>query len=298
MGVERFLGAAWASVHGPADARALLTWALDRGFCGLMAGAGPRPIDWAGVRRELRTLPAKVVAARVGSILVADHRPDAGLASSNAGERANAVAAVTSAVRLAQELGARRVVLEPGIVTVPGESGTTDLGERTAVWTTERARTQLARRNGVLNRALDASCRSLHSLTKAFPEVDFALTSSRHIFGLGEAGALEAIFEDLAGRRLSYWHDAAIEARRADLLGESPGRSLDRFGNLISGMTLGDSADGQLYLPPGAGGVDYGLVSAYRTRHAGRFPVVLELDPAVDPGEIPGVHAFLTKFGL
>ena len=298
MGVERFLGAAWASVHGPADPRALLTWTLEQGFRGLLAAPAPRPIDWSGVRRALRALPATVVAVRIGSILTADDRPDAGLASSHAGERASAAAAVADAVRQAGELGAQRVVLEPGIVTVPGEPRATDLGDASAQWTPEAARTQLARRNAGLERALDASCRSLHALCRQFPETDFALTASRHVFGLGEAGSLEAIFEDLAGFRLSYWHDAPAEARRCELLGESPGRGLESFGNRISGMTLGDSADGQLYLPPGAGGVDYALVSAYRTRHAGRFPVVLELDPAVDPGEISGVLAFLSKFGL
>lgn len=298
MAVERFLGGAWASVHGPTEPRGLLVWTLDQGFRGVIPAATPRPVDWAGMQRAARDLPVALPAVRLGSVLTAEGRADAGLASTHAGERAAAVAAVAGAIRAARQLGTGRVLLEPGIARVPGEIGAVDLGDPAVGWTADRARAQLARRNAVLNAALDAVCRALHGLCREFPDVELALTGSRHVFGLGEARALAAIFEDLAGKRLTYWHDAAVAGRRAELLGSAPVDGLESFANLLSGMTLGDSAEGGLYLPPGAGGVDYPLLATYRTRRAGAFPVIVELDPAVDPGEIPGVHAFLAKTGL
>ena len=73
---------------------------------------------------------------------------------------------------------------------------------------------------------------------------------------------------------------------------------LENFSKQLSGMTLGDFCDGQKYLPPGAGGVDYPLLSSYRHRTAKGFSVVVELEPGVDPGELRGAKAFLDKFGL
>ena len=63
-------------------------------------------------------------------------------------------------------------------------------------------------------------------------------------------------------------------------------------------MTLGDTSAGRMYLPPGAGGVDYPLLGAYRLRSSGAMLAVIELDPGVDSGELPGVSAYLDKFGL
>ena len=59
MATQRFLGAAWASVHGPADPRALWIWVLEQRFAGLGVGPGPRAVDWAkvaAVRGELSIL--------------------------------------------------------------------------------------------------------------------------------------------------------------------------------------------------------------------------------------------------
>ena len=92
--------------------------------------------------------------------------------------------------------------------------------------------------------------------------------------------------------------DAAIAARRKELLLDDQGAWMEAFGTKLAGMTLADSADGQLYLPPGAGSVDFGLIANYRQRTGKPTPVVVELDPSVDAREIPGVHAFLTKWGL
>jgi len=295
---QRFLGGAWASVHGPSDPRGLLVWVLENGFTGLGVAPGPRATHWAALKPALATLPTSIAAVRATGILEVAGPTVGSLSSSQPGERTLARDRVREAVSLARTLGCRRVVLDPGPAHVSGATGREDIGDPGAEWTTETTNIQLQRRDAVLERALDAACRSLHAICREAPEIEFCLTASRHIHGLGELKALAHIFEDLTAIRLGYWHDAVLTARRSVLLGQPQGAWLDAFCNIMIGITLGDSADDVLYLPPGAGGVDYPLLASY-TRRSGRpIPTVLELDPSVHPGELPGAHAFLTKHGL
>ena len=298
MPVERLLGAPWASAHGPRDPRAMLLWALKSGFSGLVAGPATRPLDWVALKAQRERLPFKFGAVRVAGVLEADGRPDQGLCSSNQGEHDTALRAIQASIALCRQLSVPTLILEPGAPKVPGEIGPVDLGSPSHKWTPELATTQLARRNAVLNRALDHACRGLHRLLKGNPDVTFCLTGSRNVLGLGEPRALALIFEDQKAPNLRYWHDAAIAARRKELLLDDQGAWMEAFGTKLAGMTLADSADGQLYLPPGAGSVDFGLIANYRQRTGKPTPVVVELDPSVDAREIPGVHAFLTKWGL
>jgi len=297
MAVERFLGGGWATVHGPTEPRAFLTWVLDRGFGGVVPAPGPRPMAWRELRRVRGKLPVRVPAVRVSGLLDPTQLAEAGLCSPEPGEVEAALAAVAGAVELACDLGCEAVVLEPGVVRWPEDLGPVDLAQEQG-FGDGGAEAQLARRERRLSKALDAVCRSLHRLTKSFPEMRFCLTPSRHVGGLGEAEAMAAIFEDLAHRRLYYWHDTAALACRQARLGEAPGEFLEKFANRLAGMTLGDQGGGQVYLPPGAGGVDYPLLSNYRQRSTRALPAVVELDPGVTAGELPGIHAFLNKFGL
>jgi sugar phosphate isomerase/epimerase len=270
---------------------------LENGFKGLGVAPGPRATQWAALKPVLGRLPASIAAVRASGILEVAGPTVGSLSSSQAGERTLARDRVREAVSLARTLGCRYVVLDPGPAHVPGATGTEDIGDP-AARTAEAANIQLQRRDAVLERALDAACRSLYAICRESPEIHFCLTASRHIRGLGELNALTHIFEDLRALRLGYWHDAVLAARRSELLGQPQGAWLESFYNFMVGITLGDSADGGLYLPPGAGGVDYPLLASY-TRRSGRpIPTVLELDPSVDPGELPGTHAFLTKYGL
>jgi sugar phosphate isomerase/epimerase len=298
MPVDRFLGAAWASVHGPSGGRELLRWTLGLGYRGLVPAPSPRPVDWSGLAAEIPELPAELPALRVAGVQGTAERPGRDLAAARDGDRRTAEAEVGDAVAQARALGCSRVILEPGIPAVTGERGPVDLGDLSEGWTPERAQAQLARRKPHLDRALDAACRSLHRLCKRFEDILFCLTSSRHIWSLGDPAALEAIFEDLTRCRLGYWHDTAVAARRHQLLGEDQGLALEALSKQLSGISLGDSVEGGLYLPPGAGGVDYPLVGSYVMRSGHPLPAVVELDPGVDPREVPGSHAFLDKFGL
>ncbi len=298
MVTERYLGAAWAAVHGPREVRSLATWTLDLGFRGLVVAPAPRPLDWRGLAAVSGDLPFDLPALRLVAIDAADGRADAGLASNHAGDRELAEVAVGHAVEQARRVGTDKVILEPGLVCLPGDLGPVDLGDPTIVWTADAAQAQLARRNVQLDRALDRACRTLHGLCRLHPDMKFCLTPSRMVTGLGCPSALAEIFADLPKDGLAYWHDAAIAARRSELLGEDQGLWLESFAPLALGMTLGDAADGQLNLPPGAGMVDYPLLGTYMGSAGSSLVAVVELDAGVDSGEIPGLHAFLTKFGL
>jgi sugar phosphate isomerase/epimerase len=294
---RHLLGASWASVHGPGDPRALALWTLDRGFAGIAAGPAPRSIDWDALRRTARDLPFTVPVAFAGAPGDASRRAETGLASANAQELAASRTAIAELVREAARRAIDTVVLEPGRIRVDPGHAVVELGEPGADWSTERALAARARRAPFLDRALDRVCRSLFELCKRFPDMTFALAPSRAPSGLGEPAALAAIFEDLAGHRLGYWHDAGVAVLRKMWLGEEQGGWLEAFAARMVGASVADATGTETGLPPGAGMVDYGLLAAYTAR-ARDFAEVVDLDPGVDPGEIAGVHSLLAKFGL
>lgn len=297
MSVKRFLGSAWASVVGPGEPRRLLVWALEMKFAGLMAAPGPRVIDWNVLHTAAADLPIEFPAVRAGSVF-AERSATAGLASPKDAERGAAVAAVRQAVALGRQLGCPTVVFEPGLVPLVGEIDCDDLGDASYEWTTERTSALLARRKAARNAALDRACREVFAVVKSFPDIDFCLTSGRSLRGLADRATLQDLFEDLGQLRLGYWHDAAVCARRQQVLGEDPGEWLESFGNRCRGFSLGDASPDGMYLPPGSGGVDYGQLASYVRRAGAPLPVVLELDPSVAAGELPGMRSCLDKYGL
>ena len=113
MSVDRFLGAAWASVHGPGDARELLLWTLERGFRGLVPGPSPRPIRWGEMLAEVGQLPTRVPAVRVAGILEVERRPGADLAAPRETARRSGEASVEDTVRRARQMGCPIVIVEP-----------------------------------------------------------------------------------------------------------------------------------------------------------------------------------------
>lgn len=297
MDVQRFLAAAWASVHGPSEPRRLLLSVLEAGFAGLAASAAPRPLDWTALRAAAADLPFEFPVVRVGNPL-AERSATAGFAGTKDSERRAARQAVQQAVAVARLVGCPRLVLDVGVVPVFGDLDAEDLGDPQAVWTKERAGALMARRNTGRIQALERVCRELFDLIKSFPGIDFSLTQSRSLRAVLDVEAMRLVVEDLGARRLGYWHDAGLCARREQVLGEPPGEWLESFGNRLRGMTLGDASPDGLYLPPGAGGVDYGLLASYVPRTGAPLPVVLELDASVPPGELAGMHSCLDKHGL
>jgi sugar phosphate isomerase/epimerase len=297
MPVERFLGGAWTSVHGPGDPLSLPGWVLDAGFRGFVPGPGPRPIDWRAVDAARRNMPMRIPAVRAASPLGVPSGTS-GLASTRDGEQRAAAQVVGDAVSLATDLGTRIVILDVGLVPVIGDVGNEDLGDPTYRWTTDAAHALTARAKAVRNPALDRVCRALFAFSRSYPEIRLALTPGRSLRSIADRAGLEAIFEDLASLSLGYWHDAAVAARRQQVLGEAQGEWVDCFRNRLVGMTLGDASGDGMYLPPGAGGVDWSLLANYVPSSAKPLPAAIELDPSVHPGELPGVRSFLDKFGL
>lgn len=297
MTAQRFVGTAWASVHGPSDPARLLRWTLESRFKGIVPGPAPRNVDWAGLRAICREYPVAFPAVRASSVL--SERPaTADLAAPQAEARGAAMAAVDQAARLAGVMGTKLVIVDPGVVPLLGDVGVEDLGDPAAVWTHEVVQALLARRKAARNGALDRVCRALFELCKRHPDTVFCLSASRSLRAVATIEDLQAIFEDLGRERLAYWHDAALVARRQQVLGEPQGAWLDAFSNLCQGCNLGDASDQGVYLPPGSGGVDYPLLSSYLRRHGRGVPACLELDPAVAVAELPGMRSCLDKFGL
>lgn len=297
MAVERFLGGAWLAVHGPADPRRLGIWLLEAKFRGAIPSPGPRVVDWNAVRAAAGDLPLRWPAVRAASPL-SDKNPLAPLASAKEAEQQQAIAVLAAAARQGRDLGVRTVVFDPGLVPVLGDPGPEDLGEPGIVWNKDAAAPLLARRKIGINAALDRVCRVLHGLCRSLPDVQFALTAGRSLRTVGDLAGLEAIFEDLPQLKLAYWHDAAVAGRRQQIGLEAQGEWLEKLCNRCVGLSLGDASPDGLYLVPGAGGVDWPLLASYVRGRSKPLPAALELDPGVAPEELPGLHSFLSKFGL
>jgi sugar phosphate isomerase/epimerase len=297
MLVRRFLATAWAAVHGPAEPRRLLIALLEQRFAGLGVAPAPRAIDWVALRAAADDLPIEFAAVRAANPL-AERSATAGLCSGKDGERQAARQVIHQAVATARQLGCPLVIVDAGVVPVLGDIENEDLGDPNYTWTKDRAGALLARRNVGRNAAVDRLCRELFDLMRTFPDIQFALCQSRSLRAVLDLPALRDAIEDLGHRRVGYWHDAAICARRHQVLGEAQGEWLETFGNRLLGMSLGDASPDGLYLPPGAGGVDYGLLGSYVPRHTSPLPAVLELDVAVAASEMPGMRSCLDKHGL
>lgn len=297
MRVKRFLGVAWASVHGPHDPQRLLVSALEAKFAGFGISPPPRPVDWAALARAAADLPVEFAAVRVGSPM-AEVSVTAGLAAVQTGEVEAARRAVHQAAATARLLGCPILVLEPGLVPLLGAVEGEDLGEPGRSFAPEATQALLARRKAGRNAALERVCREVHGLVRALPDLRLALTGGRSLRAVADRAALEDLFADLRALPLGYWHDAAVAARREQVLGEPQGAWLEAFGPRLVGMSLGDASPDGMYLPPGAGGVDYSNLASYAPRSGPGLPAVLELDPAVPPSELPGMRSCLARHGL
>ena len=212
MRIQRFLAAAWATVHGPSDPRNLLLSLLDNGFAGLSASPGPRAVDWSAVRAAADDLPIGFAGVRAAGPL-SDSSPLNGFSSEVAGELGVARRAVSAAVTMARTLGAPLVVLDLGVVSVLGDIECGDLGAPGYEWGEERAKALLARRNVGRDAAVERACRELFDLMKRYEDIDFCITQSRSVRSVVDVAALHDIYADLSNRSLGYWHDAALCAR-------------------------------------------------------------------------------------
>ena len=105
---------------------------------------------------------------------------------------------------------------------------------------------------------------------------------------------LSQLSKSFAGRTL--FSDVSLQINREDRIGlvgpNGAGKST------LFSLILGDASPDGLYLPPGAGTVDYKLLASYLPRLGAQLPGVVELDSSIAPGELPSIRACLDKHGL
>lgn len=122
----------------------------------------------------------------------------------------------------------------------------------------------------------DAACRRLFELALAHDAVAFCVATPEG-GALGQPQALRAVLDDLAGRRVGYWHRPS----RAQLSGGSDTPWLDALGRFLRGFSLDDLVDGRPGGLPGLGTVDFREAAEAVTPG---LPVALDVDPLPDPG--------------
>lgn len=128
------------------------------------------------------------------------------------------------------------------------------------------------------HRALDATCRALHLLCRAHPDVSWLLETPSAVCGLPWPEEIGLILAELPGRRLGYWHDTA-HAARLDALGAIAAESwLEAAGDVTHGVTLSDWSPSASGLPPGAGTADF---ASLRPQLTPRMTRVLALSPTL-----------------
>jgi sugar phosphate isomerase/epimerase len=144
-------------------------------------------------------------------------------------------------------------------------------------------------------RQIEHLCRSLHSLLTEFPETRIAIEPGTSFVDLLSFDATGWVLEDLANKRVAYWHDTGLCQVREKTGLPAQGRWLDTYASKMVGIHLQDAADGQAEMPPGSGEVDFKLVAGYLSREAER---VLEVNPRHGRAEILAAVQFLVDTGI
>ncbi len=194
--------------------------------------------------------------------------------------RAPAVAAARAAGAAALAAGTTRVVLRAG--ELPDVDPTREArwlerlsreGTSDALAADVRAAVDGSRRDR--DRFVEALCRALFELTRALPDVEWLLETPSRTGGLPRPDETEAVFAELPGRRLAYWHDAAHAARLHALGAVAADEWLARLGPRCAGVTISDWTPSASGLPPGAGTVAW---PALRAQLGSSMTRVLRLD--------------------
>lgn len=144
-------------------------------------------------------------------------------------------------------------------------------------------------------RQIEHLCRSLHALLTEFPETRIAIEPGSSFVDLLSFDATGWVLEDLANKRVAYWHDTGLSQIREKTGLATQGQWLDTYAGRMVGIHLQDAAEGQVEMPPGSGEVDFKLVAGYLPREAER---VLEMNPRHGRAEILAAVQFLVDVGI
>ncbi|MEN8149047.1 MAG: TIM barrel protein [Planctomycetota bacterium] len=238
--------------------------------------AAPDGLAAAALCREKR-VQVRTIAAPFSELPWVDGDPTRDLASTDDARRRRSVAAVLAAVPAAAVVQAEAIVVRFGEMELAGESPDPEV------------------RRATRDRWLDAAARSLFDLTRACPDVTFAVRTPGTWRGLPDPDEMEMLFDDAGDARVGYAHDVAA----ADRLGAAgladPAAWLARHGPRAVRVVLSDRIGDLDRLPPGGGEVDWAVVAA---GVAASMSPVLEVGANHSPAEIVRAAEFLRDRGI
>ncbi|NQT87408.1 sugar phosphate isomerase/epimerase [bacterium] len=187
------------------------------------------------------------------------------LASTDAEQRKEGVAATLESARAADELGADVVVVHLGQTPIEEAWDKQEtIYERRSIpdgWLAERRRHAEAQ--------LDAASRSLEELLAQSDGVRFALESRMGWHELPSLVELGGLLERFPGPRIGYWHDVGHAVILEHMGCGDRHAWLERHGSRTFGAHLHDVAKNvRDHLPPGMGDVDFAALRPLLPREA------------------------------
>jgi len=276
--------------------------AVAMGFRRLEIGLSDLPVKLNGFEDSRRETGIAVRSMVVGCLDPrSEHMSGTKLGSNDEDNRECALNSVRRHLRLAQKYGCPTVIIRGCEVEDSALQEESDrlqarvLREGPTDEIKELVRDLVSRVQKSGQKQVEHLCRSLHILMNEFPETKLAIEPGQGFMDLLNFDAVGWTLEDLSRHGLAYWHDTGrIQVReRAGL--PSQGQWLDSYAKRMVGVHLQDAAEGMAEMPPGAGEVDFKLVSGYLPRDAER---VLEINPRHGRAEILGAVQYLVDHGF
>lgn len=121
----------------------------------------------------------------------------------------------------------------------------------------------------------ERACRNLFDLTKAEPEIRFAVATPETFAGFPCHRALGLLLDELQGKNIGYFHDVACAHLHEKAGLAAPHSFAGDYGKSIVGVAAHDVAGTEIYFPPGSGELDFKVI---RENLPSGVPTVLEID--------------------
>ncbi len=278
--------------------------AVAMGFRRLELGLSERPVELTGWEESTRETGIQVESVVVGALKPrSENMSGSKLGSSDSEAREWALNSTRRHIRLAQQLGARVVVVrgcavENGVLANEASELELELQEadddqREEVKERIAQYVQRVQRSG--QRQLEHFCRALHTLRREFPETLLAVEPGMRFNDLLGFDAVQWTLDDLVGEQVGYWHDTGRIHQR-ELAGlPNQGDWLEAFASRMIGCHLQDATDHESDLPPGLGEVNFRLVSEYVPKSAAH---VVEVNPRHGRAEVLAAVQYLVDLGF
>ena len=191
------------------------------------------------------------------------------LSSPDEGERKKAVKYAIGTLDWAEKFGARAVVLHLGKVPMDGvmpylwdlyDEGRIESEEGKSFIREHRdTRVRLGKA------LLEASLRSLGVLSKEADRrgILLGIENRYNIHDFPDPEEFQAIFHEVQGSPVRYWHDVGHATTQENLGLIRKGELLERFGDLLAGVHLHGCRGYKDHYAPGSGEEDYGQLKRY-----------------------------------